>query len=317
MFERYFQQVFIRLERAKIRVALVNLFFRFMVKRSNDFPLDVTRIRRQQAKIDAMLARNSPHIESVPVSLGELSACWLQLRGVAASRTVLYFHGGAFITSMPNAHANMLGHWCDRLNARVLMVDYRLAPEHPWPAAVDDCQRAWEWMLAQGVDPKQVIFGGDSAGGNLALATLQRIKAMKLPVPACAVMLSPFVDFTLSGNSVVANANKDPMFSLRTVVALRSCYIAPDNYLHPTASPLFGDFNAMPPLLFQVGSTEVFLDDSVRSAQKAAAAGVEVKLEIWEQMPHVFQVLPFLPQSSDAMDHIAEFVSKHVASIDE
>jgi acetyl esterase/lipase len=223
---------------------------------------------------------------------------------------ILYFHGGAFILRTPGAHTALVASLCRRLRARALMVDYRLAPEHPYPAAADDCHAAYGWLLAEGVAPRDIVLGGDSAGGNLVLVTLQRIQASGGPLPACGVAISPVVDFTLSSRSLVANERRDPLFNLPAVVPLRGHYAPPEQHCDPGVSPLFGDFSNLPPLLFQVGSNEMLLDESTRAAARAHAAGVTVELEIWQHMAHVFQILP-LPQARVALDHIAAFIARH------
>ena len=155
------------------------------------------------------------------------------------------------------------------------------------------------------------MIAGDSAGANLALATLQRIKAAGEPLPACAVLLAPVVDFTLSGRSLVTNAGCDAMLSLSDLVAFRALYSPPERYLDPAVSPLFGDFQGLPPLLFQAGSHEMAVDESTRAAAKAHASGVKVELEIWDRMPHVFQAIASLPQAAQAAEHVRGFIARH------
>ena len=193
---------------------------------------------------------------------------------------------------------------------RALMVDYRLAPEHCFPAAPDDCHAAYRWLLAQGYQPNEIVIAGDSAGGNLALATLQRIKAAGEPMPSCAVLLSPFVDCTLSGESMLSNEPHDPMFTLSGMLVIRRLYVQPEQFMDPSASPLFADFSGLPPMLIQVGDIEMLRDDAVRTARKAHAAGVAVELEIWEGMPHVFQALTILPQAAAASERIVAYIGE-------
>jgi acetyl esterase/lipase len=222
---------------------------------------------------------------------------------------LLYIHGGAFVLRFPNLHAALAGRWCRRLGSRALLVDYRLAPEHPYPAALDDCVRAYRWLLEQNTDPGRIVIAGDSAGGNLVLATLHRLKAGGDPLPRCAVLLSPVVDFTLSSPSLFSNAARDPMFTFEKLAALRLFYAAPEQFLEPTVSPLFGDFTGFPPLLFHAGEIEMLRDESTRAAERAHAAGVTVEVEVWRDM-HVFHALP-LPQARPAEERIARFVERH------
>ena len=193
--------------------------------------------------------------------------------------------------------------------ARALIPDYRLAPEHPYPAAPDDCQTSYRWLLAHGRDARSVVFVGDSAGGNLALVTLHRAVLASAPLPACAVLLSPGVDCTLESPSMVDNQHSDPMLSLPNLVVLRDCYVpSPELYTDPDVSPLFADFTGFPPLFMQAGSSEILRDEAVRTAQRAHAAGVDVELELWPQTPHAFQMASFLPEAAQAIDQIVAFV---------
>lgn len=290
----------------RLRRAILNLALRLFVKWPQGARIDVARLRRRQAQLDRRLGRlpATAHRES---SEG-IAAQWIGASDAAPGRVILYLHGGAFIARSPAAHAAMVHPWCEALRARALMVDYRLAPEHPFPAALDDCEAAYRWLLQRGHTASDIVLAGDSAGGNLALALMHRLRASGTPLPACAVLLSPFVDFTLSSPSLCGNAARDPVFTLAFAMAIRALYAAPEHYLDPRVSPLFGDFHGLPPMLIQVGSTEMLLDDARRLAEKASAAGVPVQLEIWERMAHVFQVLGSLPQARAARRRIVEFI---------
>lgn len=290
---------------------LVNLALRISVKWRLGLHIDIPRLRGLLAMANHQAGKQPLGVLREPVVCNGVSAEWLIPRDVLAGRVLLYIHGGAFVARSPEVHAGMVAAWCRSLNARALMVDYRLAPEQPWPAAAEDCHATYRWLLDQGVDAGDIVMAGDSAGGNLALATLHRIKQAGEALPACAVLLSPFTDFTLSGDSMVGNSRQDPIFTLAFANAIRGLYAAPGEFLEPDVSPLFGDFAGLPPMLFQVGSTEMLLDDSVRTARRAHAAGVEVQLEIWDRLPHVFQALPLLPQARQARCHILDFICLH------
>jgi len=291
----------------------LHLILRMTVKRIPIIDVDFEQVRAQQAGFETRLARVDPQTQRTPVDCGNVAAEWVDVPESRPERVLLYFHGGAFVFRFPTLHAGMVSGWCRRLGARALMVDYRLAPEHPFPAAPDDCLAVYRWLLAQGHEPCNIVFGGDSAGGNLVLATLHRIKAVGEPMPSCAVVLSPVVDFTLSSRSIVVNAKRDPMFALSGLIALRGYYSPPERFLDPAVSPLFGDFRGFPPLLFQVGDIEVLLDESIRAAARAHAAGVQVELEIWDRMGHVFQAMASLPQAEAAAGNIAEFIARRNA----
>jgi acetyl esterase/lipase len=288
----------------------LHTMLRLTAKRMHIIDADIGQLRAQQAQFDLKFGRIDPEARTTRVDCSGAVADWIDVPGSCADRVLLYLHGGAFMFRFPRTHPGMAARWCRHLGARALMVDYRLAPEHRFPAAPDDCHRAYRWLLAQGVDPRHIAIAGDSAGANLALVTLHRIKTAGEPLPACAVLLSPVVDFTLSGKSLVANEKRDPMFSLAGLIALRSLYASPEQFLDPSISPLYADYAGFPPLLFQVGNLEVLRDESVRAAARANAAGVEVELELWKDMAHVFQALP-LPQAEAATERIIHFVARH------
>jgi monoterpene epsilon-lactone hydrolase len=287
----------------------LHLILRMTVKRMTVIDVDIDTLRMQQAGFDAKLAHVDPESRRTPIDCAGVAAEWIDVPESRAERVLLYLHGGAWMFRYPLTHASMVARMCRPLGARALMVDYRLAPEHRFPAAPDDCHAAYRWLLGQGVNPRNMVIAGDSAGGNLTLVTLHRIKVASDPMPACAVAISPVVDFTLSGKSFLTNEGHDPMFTLATVIALRGMYAAPEQFLQPSVSPLFADFTGFPPLLFQVGSIEVLRDESVRAAAKAHAAGVPVELEIWDGMAHVFQSLASLPQSGAAIGNMVRFIN--------
>jgi acetyl esterase/lipase len=176
---------------------------------------------------------------------------------------------------------------------------------------LDDCWKSYLWLISQGLDARQIVIGGDSAGGNLALATLQRVLIEEKPTPACAILLSPFLDLTLSGGSILDNARHDPVFTPAFGIGIRKFYAHGARHSDCGVSPLFGSFRGLPPLLLQVGSTEMLLDDAVRAAELANAAGVPTCLEIWDRLPHVFQGIPKLPHARAAGAHIVRFISGH------
>jgi epsilon-lactone hydrolase len=289
----------------------VHLMLRMTAKRMTVIDVDIGKLRMEQAAFDARFARVDPEARRTPVDCAGVAAEWIDVPGSRAERVLLYLHGGGWMFRYPLTHASMVARICRPLGTRALMVDYRLAPEHRFPAGPDDCHAAYRWLLGQGIEPRNIVIAGDSAGGNLTLVTLHRIKAAGEPVPACAVAISPVVDFTISGKSFLTNARHDPMFTLATVIALRGMYAAPEQFLQPSVSPLYADFAGFPPLLFQVGSIEVLRDESVRAAAKAHAAGVTVELEIWHGMAHVFQALALLPQSGAAIESMVRFIHSH------
>jgi acetyl esterase/lipase len=288
-----------------------NLFLRLTVKRQLVPGADLAQLRQMQTGMDTRFGRVDPSAKRRQVDIAGIPGEWIDVPETRPERVLLYLHGGAFIFRFPNTHAALAARICRRVGTRALVVDYRLAPEHRYPAAPDDCHGAYRWLLAQGCDPRGIVIAGDSAGGNLALATLHRIKAAGEPLPAAAVMISPFVDFTLSSPSLVANERADPIFTLRGITALRELYAWPEQFLDPSLSPLFGDFRGLPPLLIQAGTTEMLRDEALRTAAVAKAGGVDVELELWDRLPHVFHVFPLLPQGEAAVASIARFIGRH------
>jgi acetyl esterase/lipase len=274
---------------------------------------DPVHLREMAAQVDA-LGRHEAGVHREPVTAGTAPATWIDIKGARHDRVVLYLHGGAFIAETPVFHGALLARICREARARGLMVSYRLAPEHLYPAALDDCMAAYRWLLDQGVDASRIVVAGDSAGGNLTLALLLRARDEGLPLPAGAVALSPVTDLTFSGDSVRRNDGIDDMFSADLMDALVPAYL-PQRELctHPHVSPVFGDFTGMPPLPLIAGSTELLLDDSVRVALRCPGA----QLLVWHGMPHVFPGFDFLPEAREATQRIGRFVRDCVAQAPE
>jgi epsilon-lactone hydrolase len=285
---------------------------RMVSRRSSYLEANIRALRAEQEKWDARLARPDQDARHTPVRGADFRGEWLDWSESDRSRIILYLHGGAFLFHWPRLYTGLLESWCLPLQARALMVDYRLAPEFRFPAAVDDCLAAYRWLRAQGYASSDIVLAGDSAGGNLALATLQRLHALAEAQPACAVLLSGAFDFTLSSRSLIINDGQDPILSFAELALVRGFYASPEQYLDPRVSPLFGEFSGLPPLFFQVGERELLLDESTRAAARAHAAGTTVELEIWERMAHGFQALP-LPEAQCAADHVVGFIERHAA----
>jgi acetyl esterase/lipase len=296
---------------SRFRLWWLDKLLRVAVKRAFRYDAEIGFLRDRQIGLDLKLTRVDPEMQAQATECDGVAAEWITLPESRNEKVIFYIHGGAWMFKFPRLHHAMVASWCRRIRARALMVDYRLAPEFPFPAGVEDVWTAWQWLMAQGIPARDVIIAGDSAGGNLTLVLLQRIRAAGQPMPACAVMLSPFVDFTLSSPSLVTNEKSDPMFSTSAMVGLRHHYIAPEDMLSPDASPLFGDFTGLPPLFFQSSASEMLRDDSLRAAQRANAAGVSVEVELWSNVPHVFQGLQVLSHGKAALERIADFVARH------
>ena len=256
----------------------------------------------------------APDVKCEPVNAGGVKSEWVTAPGADAGRAVLYLHGGGYVIGSINTHRDLAARISRATKARVLLIDYRLAPEHPFPAAVEDSVAAYRWMLAQGLKPSRIAVAGDSAGGGLTVATLVAIRDAKLAVPAAGVCLSPWIDLEGIGDSMKSKASVDPMVQKEGLLEMAAHYLNGQDARSPLAAPLYADLAGLPPLLVQVGTAETLLDDSTRLAERARKAGVKVTLEPWNDMIHVFQVFaPMLDEGQQAIDKIGEFVRANAA----
>lgn len=238
---------------------------------------------------------------------------WIVPPGAEESRVLLYLHGGGYVIGSVNTHRDMVSRIARAAQARALAIDYRLAPEHPFPAAVEDATAAYRWLLASGVSAERIVIAGDSAGGGLTLATLLALRDAGDLLPAAAVCISPWTDLAVTGESMDTKADVDPMIRKAEAIEGAKLYLAGADPRTPLASPLYADLSGLPHLLIQVGTHETLLDDSVRLAERARAAGVDVTLEEWEEMIHVWHFFAFiLPEAQQAIDRIGQFVREHV-----
>jgi len=244
-----------------------------------------------------------------PVRAGGVPAEWIAAPGADDSRTVLYLHGGGYVIGSIVTHRCLVAGIAAASGCRALALDYRLAPEHAFPAAVDDATAAYRWLLEQGTVPSRVVIAGDSAGGGLTIATLLALRDAGTPLPAAGVCLSPWVDLEGTGDSLRTRADQDPMVRADGLHSMARMYLAGADPRAPLASPVHADLRGLPPLLIQVGDAETLLDDSTRLAARAKAAGVDVELEVWPEMVHVFQAFaPMLPEGRDAIARIGAYV---------
>src|ERR1700677_2995005 len=258
------------------------------------------------------LGKNPPipaDIKQEKVSAGGVPSEWIAAPNASADRVVLYLHGGGYVIGSVNTHRDLMARISRASGFRVLGVDYRLAPEHPFPAAVEDAVAAYRWLIAQGVQPSRIAVAGDSAGGGLTMATLVAIRDAKLPVPGAGVCLSPWVDLEGIGESMTTKASVDPVVQKQGLTAMAAAYLGGKAPRTPLAAPLYADLQGLPPLLIQVGEAETLLDDSNRLAERAKAAGVKVTLEPWKDMIHVWQLFAsFLPEGQEAIDGIGRYL---------
>ena len=292
-----------------------NLLSRLTVKQLLQRDVSIERLRAQIGAIERLFPEHPPGFEVArDHPLAHCDAQWLRARGSRTDRVILHFPGGAYVARLPNMERAMMARLCTAANAHARLVFYRLAPEHPFPAGHDDGVGAYLQLRELGIPASRIIVSGISAGGGMALGVLLALRDRELPMPAGAVLMSPLTDLTdRHDGSRVANAVRDAVLSHKRGIEMRAMYVDGqiDRMTHPYVSPVFGEFTGLPPLFFQVGSTEILLDDSRRCAELARAAGVPAECEVWKEMPHGWQGLPFVPESQRAVEHCADFVREH------
>ncbi len=255
-----------------------------------------------------------PDIKCEPVQVGSIKAEWITAPNADPARAVLYLHGGGYVIGSIGTHRAFAGRISRASKARVLVIEYRLAPEHPHPAAVEDAVAAYRFVIAQGLKPSRIAVAGDSAGGGLTVATLVAIRDAKLSLPAAGACLSPWVDLEGSGDSMKTRAAVDPMVQKDGLLKMAQAYLAGRPPRTPLASPLYAELSDLPPLLIQVGTAETLLDDATRLAERAKKAGVKVTYEPWENMIHVFQIFgPMLDEAQQAVGKIGAFIEHATA----
>lgn len=271
----------------------------------------VPEMRANIAESMSEFNRVADDITIEPVDSGGIKAEWIAAPNVASDRVLVFFHGGSYVVCSAKTHRDIAARLSRAAGARVLNVDYRLAPEHPFPAALDDARSVYQWLLAMNFTPSKIVLAGDSAGGGLTLATLVAIRDESTPQPAAAVCMSPWVDLECSGESMVSKASVDPFVSQEPQRMLASLYLNGANSQHPLASPLHANLGGLCPLLIQVGSSETLLDDATRLEVKAKEAGVDVTLQIWDEMIHGWQVFAsFLPEGQQAIEAAGRFAKE-------
>jgi monoterpene epsilon-lactone hydrolase len=271
-------------------------------------------IEEQRAQMEVNLTRFQlpTDVRCDSVDAGGVSAEWITTPGVVSERVICYLHGGGYVLGSINTHREMVSRLSRAASARVLILDYRLAPENPFPAAVDDSIAAYRWLLSIGVDPARLVIAGESAGGGLTVATLVALRDAGEPLPAAGICLSPWVDLECLGESTVTKAEIDPVVNRDNTLMLAKAYLGDTDPRTPLASPLYADLTGLPPLLIQVGTAEALFDDAMRLADHARAAGVDIILEPWDDMIHMWHLFAaILSEGQRAIDRIGEFIRQH------
>jgi monoterpene epsilon-lactone hydrolase len=295
-----------------LRAEMIRLGMRWFIKRRARRET-AEQARARLAVVDRFIPIPPAGTETVLIDAGGVSAHRIITSAARQDRHILFLHGGGYVTGSPSLYRHLTWRMGAAARAAVLAIDYRLAPEHPFPAALDDAVTSYRWLLAGGGDPRRIAIMGDSAGGGLAFALLLKLRDERTPLPAAAVALSPWTDLALTGPSVRENAEVDPMLNVDGARELAACYLAGADPRTPYASPLYGDPAGLPPALIQVGSDEVARDDAVRMAQRLRAAGCHVELEIWPRMPHVWHLFaPLMPEANRAIARIGTFLDSNM-----
>ena len=246
-----------------------------------------------------------------PIMIGSIPAEWQTTPGVTEDTVILYFHGGAFYTCSPKTHRRMTLHIGRAASMKVLSVDYRLAPEHPFPAALEDCYQAYNWLIGQGYDPSKIVIAGDSAGGYLVLSTLLKLRDERMQLPAAGVCIAPVTDLTASHNSIFDNVKTDPLIAPLGIYWVLEMFLGNADPNDKAVSPLFAELDGLPPLLFHVSKIEMLYSDSERFVEKARTAGINVQYSEWDDMTHVFHWYD-IPEAKDAIEEIGSFVKEKV-----
>jgi monoterpene epsilon-lactone hydrolase len=288
---------------------VMNAFTRTLMKPMMRFG-SVESMRSMTGSFEEQQERNlPPDINARRVTKTDYEGEWVRIAGQRTRRIVLYFPGGGFIMRTATQHKGFVAKICRAANAKALLVHYRLAPETPFPGGLEDCLAAYHDLLKQGHKAEDITLAGDSAGGGLVLSTLLALRDEGSPMPNNAIILSPLGDLTYSGGSREFNKRADPMLPTHRASQMHQLYIGEALPEDRFISPVLADFDGLPPILGQVGSTEILLDDTVRAAAQANKAGVPFYLEIWDELPHVFSIFGVLPEAQIAIDRMAVFIN--------
>ncbi len=307
--------------------SLISHFYRFILRRASIFGKAGETIVERRARLDkaARFLKTPPGVTIRPEDASGVPAEWTIPPGAPDDSALLYIHGGAWTIGSPRTHRAMVSQIALAAGVKALSIDYRLAPEHPFPAALEDCLAAYHWLLEQGIPATKIVLAGDSAGGNLTLATLLALRDFSKgkgtfpskasdPLPAAAVCLSPATDLASTGESVRSRANVEVLLRNTRGGNAITHYTGDQDVHNPLISPLYGDLHGLPPILIHVGDHEILLNDSTRFVERARAAGVDAQVVVWPAMWHVFQMhAPRMPEARESIQQIAAFIRKMIS----
>ncbi len=297
-----------------IRASLMSFVMKHTIRKQFDQLDDVQALRDVMSDSSRLSGPVPDNVAIVPQNIEDLDTEWVTLDNADQNRVILYLHGGGYVVGSAEGYRDVCWRLAEAAGCRVLFVDYRLAPENPFPAAVDDATAAYRFLLSEGFQPQHIAVCGDSAGGGLSMALLVNLKNLGLPLPACAMLMSPWVDLSGSGQSVTDNDGVDCMLTARSRNTMAQHYVGDRDRQAPLASPLFADLSGLCPITVHVGSEEVLLSDSTSLVEKVLSSGGIAELEVWKKMPHVFPIFAGrIPEGKIALDKMAEFCRKYTA----
>ena len=291
-------------------------FHRLVERMRQRQPVAPQTLEELRARMEELGRKFAPpkDIAFTPTDAGGVAAEWAEPPGAEPGRALFYLHGGGYGIGSIASHRHLVGKLARSSGTRVLSLDYRLAPEHPFPAAVEDATAAARWLMRQGVASEHLVFAGDSAGGGLAIATCLALRDAGDSLPAALVCMSPLTDLAKTGESMRTRVALDPMVTPQSSAAYARRYVGKGGDLTaPLASPLYADLGGLPPLLILVGTAEVLLDDSTRIAERARAAGVDVELQVWEEMIHIWPYFAdIIPEGREAIQRMSAYIRRHI-----
>jgi epsilon-lactone hydrolase len=269
---------------------------------------DISELRQRFTATFQKFPPPPPDAQFKPAQLGPIKGEWVTVDRSSANRTLLYFHGGGFIAGSPETHRGLIARLCDHAFARAFSVAYRLAPEYLFPSGLRDGVDAYRALLQKGVEPSSIVLAGDDAGGGLAFSALLAIRNGNMPMPAACVAMSPWIDLTLSGGSVLSNARADAQLSWDLLFLTARHYLRKQSLADPYASPIYSAFRDFPPLMVHAGSVEILRDDASRIGDRAAEANVPVSVEIYDGMQHLFQADLEAQESKVSLQRLGQFI---------
>lgn len=277
--------------------------------------LNPARLRARHRRFLSHFTKPPREVAISPVTAEGVSAEWIEPPGAQFHRVLVYLHGGGYVLGGTNAYRTLVTRLATAASARALLIDYRLAPEHPFPAALEDALAVYRWLLLQGLDPAGIALAGDGSGAGLALATALALRDNRAPMPGAIAMMSPWLDLALSARTLLRNRDTDAIVSLELLAYCAQSYLQGALPTNPLASPLYANLSRLPPVLVHAGAAEILRDDSTRLGEKGDKFGLDVSVEVYASMPHVFQLFEKVPESEASLARLGSFIKSRTASV--